>query len=306
MYLLKLTLMAQNINTHSFLHLWLSIIAIINVVYTILLWSAYALSNKVYDSLFINASSFTIICVVINVSLIYIWRNLRFGIYLSAAILIMALFASLFLLSINVVSVCVSIVLMLITFLLVFLRNNGDSIWSQMNDGIDFAHFRHIYQLAVFVIVLVSCFWIYRFSTREVHVSDDNVLAVLDDQLCDGMDKENILEHLNKTTITLGQISKIENLINDIPPEYEARIMALRHILAGHIVSNIHDFESFKMAYLLRKDALSQEQQEILDWFFKQQDDVREIWKMSDGVSNIATFQKNIRGIMKKRNISEF
>lgn len=298
--------MTQKINQNQILRLWLNILVVINIVYPILLWGTYFLSVQDYGNQIVETSLFTILCIANIVSLVYVSRNLRFGIYLSGTALIIILCISLFISGIDIIPVCISMILMLITFVLLFLQSDGKSIWSQMDNGIDIAHFRHIYQLSIFIIMIVSCFWVYKYSTCEVHLLDNETYTAKSDEVLDDIDKEMLLENLNKTTITLGQISKIEKSITNIPPEYESRIMALRHILVGHIVPDTHDFELFKMTYFLRKDALSEEQQEVLDWFFRQHNEVKDIWQTSGGVSNIATLQKNLKDAMKKRNITEF
>jgi hypothetical protein len=171
-----------------------------------------------------------------------------------------------------------------------------------MNDGIDIVHFKHIYQLSTVLILLALGYGIYSSIESKGKTSDE----IYDDHLYDEANQEELLKELDKTTITLSNISKIEKRIKELPPEYEARIMALRHILVGHIVPNTHDVEAFKMAYFLRKDAMSKDQQEILDWFFRQHNDVMEIWRTSDGCSNLAIFQEYIKDIIKKRKLTEF
>mgnify|MGYP003294839320 CR=1 FL=1 len=294
--------MANKTFNNPILKGWLNVYVIINVIYIIYLWGSLIIAGKLSSIQSLETSLCTIMCITNIVGIVYLSRSLRFGVYILYLVPIIILVIEVFLIDDISISIYLSLLLSILTNLLLYLKSENRTIWSQMNDGIDIVHFKHIYQLSTVLILLSLGYGIYSSIGIKGKTSDE----IYDDHLYDEANQEELLKELDKTTITLSNISKIEKRIKELPPEYEARIMALRHILAGHIVPNTHDFEAFKMAYFLRKDAMSKDQQEILDWFFRQHNDVMEIWRTSDGCSNLAIFQEYIKDIIKKRKLTEF
>ena len=294
--------MANKTFNNPILKGWLNVCVIINVIYIIYLWGNLIIAGRLSSNQSLETSLCTIMCITNIVGVVYLSRNLRFGVYILYLVPIIILFIEVFLIDDISISIYLSLLLSILTNLLLCLKSENRTIWSQMNDGIDIVHFKHIYQLSTVLILLALGYGIYSSIESKGKTSDE----IYDDHLYDEANQEELLKELDKTTITLSNISKIEKRIKELPPEYEARIMALRHILAGHIVPNTHDVEAFKMAYFLRKDAMSKDQQEILDWFFRQHNDVMEIWRTSDGCSNLAIFQEYIKDIIKKRKLTEF
>lgn len=294
--------MANKTFNNPILKGWLNVYVIINVIYIIYLWGSLIIAGKLSSIQSLETSLCTIMCITNIVGIVYLSRSLRFGVYILYLVPIIILVIEVFLIDDISISIYLSLLLSILTNLLLCLKSENRTIWSQMNDGIDIVHFKHIYQLSTVLILLSLGYGIYSSIGIKGKTSDE----IYDDHLYDEANQEELLKELDKTTITLSNISKIEKRIKELPPEYEARIMALRHILAGHIVPNTHDVEAFKMAYFLRKDAMSKDQQEILDWFFRQHNDVMEIWRTSDGCSNLAIFQEYIKDIIKKRKLTEF
>lgn len=120
------------------------------------------------------------------------------------------------------------------------------------------------------------------------------------------MSDEDLLKELDEASISLAQIAAIEKRISNIPKEQQIRIKALRHILVGYIVQPSPDMNAFKNAYYFRKDDLSDKQQEVLEWFFMQQQDVERMWESAGtGAMSFADFQQKVRTKMKERNLTE-
>ena len=276
---------------------------IINVIYLIYLWGYFFIVGQQSANLALDTSLCTILCITNIVGIIYLSRNLRFGVYILFIVPIVIILYQIIIFGKVSISIYLLFLLSVIISLLLCLKSGNKTIWSQMDEGIDIKHFRHIYQLSIFLIIIVGGYGVYKYVDLTNDASNEEKY---NEDLFNKASTEELLMELDKSTITLGKISKIEKNIKELPLEYEARIMALRHILAGHIVPNSHDVEAFKMAYFLRKDAMSKEQQEILDWFFRQHNDVMEIWRTSDGCSNLAKFQEYIKDIIKKRKLTEF
>lgn len=288
---------------NSILKGWLNVYVIINVIYIIYLWGSFIIVGQQSSNQSLETSLCTIMCITNIVGIVYLSRNLRFGVYILLLVPVIILFVQILLIGNIPLSIYLSLILSIITSLLLCLKSDNRTVWAQMNNGIDIAHFKHIYQLSALLILIVLGYGVYTYIALKNNANNEEIY---NEDLLNEVNQEELLKELDKTTITLGKISKIEKIIKELPPEYEARIMALRHILAGHIVPNTHDTEAFKMAYSLRKDAMSKEQQEILDWFFRQHNNVMEIWRTSDGCSNLATFQEYIKDIIKKRKLTEF
>ncbi len=249
----------------------------------------------------VEVSLHTFLCSSSIVGVIYIYRNLRFGICLwLGAIVVVGALSFLFLSAVGP-EVYVSFGVWGVTFL--FLMGGG--LWPRMKKGLDMAHFRHIYQLYGCVVLLAAVYVGY----QTVQMKGDEKIpepVVLEDELPEGLTQEELLAKIDSISITLGQISQIESRVAEIPLEYEARIMALRHILSGHIAPDTHDLKAFQTAYFLRKGDLSAEQQKVLDWFFRQHNKVKEIWVESSGCQNLETFRNRLRNVMQERNMDEF
>lgn len=292
--------MAQRSLNNPILKGWLNVYVIINVIYIIYLWGSFIIIGQQSSNQSLETSLFTVMCITNIVGIVYLSRNLRFGIYLLLLVPFVVLVFELLLIEYISISIYISLASSIITSILLFLRSSDGTIWKQMNNGLDITHFKHIYQLSSFLIILALGYGICGY------MSGDDVSNKYEEEVLNELTQEELLKELDKSNITLSKISKIEKIIKELPSEYEARIMALRHILAGHIVPNIHDIDAFKTAYFLRKDALSSGQQEILDWFFRQHKDVMVIWKNSDGCTSLASFQEYIKDIIKKRNLTEF
>lgn len=295
--------MGQTSFNNQILKWWFNIYIIINVLYIIYLWVNTLIVRQHSANLSLETSLCTIMCITNIIGVVYLSRNLRFGIYLLLGTPIVILLSQIFLIKEVSIAVYFSISLSIITRLLLCIKSNNRTFWSQMKKGVDIIHFKHIYQLSTILIVIVVCYGTYSYITKKDSIP---IKYIEKENLLNGRSKEELLQKLNKANITLNEISEIEKLVTEIPYEYEARIMALRHILAAHIVSNIHDIKAFRSAYFLRKNAMSKEQQEVLDWFFRQSNEVFEIWETFGGCDNLVTFQKSIKEIIEKRNITEF
>ena len=285
----------------SLLRLWLNTWLVINACYVVFSWG-YLFIYPHPASLAVNVSLYTLLCFSTIVGGIYIYRNLRFGVYLWLGVNIAVGFLSFMILSKVGWEVYVSLGAWFVTFH--FLMIGG--LWAQMRRGVDMAHFRHIYQLYGCMMLLVTVYGTYQVVQIGHQNEEVQNPVVIVDKLPEGLTQKELLERMDGISITLEQISQIESKITEMPVKYEARIMALRHLLAGHIMPDIHDLKAFQTAYFLRKGDLSSEQQKVLDWFFRQHNKVKDIWVESDGCQNLEIFQNRLRNVMKERNIDEF
>lgn len=295
--------MEQGAIKNPVIEIWLKIYAAISILYVIYLWGNFLFVELQSTFQLWEISLCTIVGIINIVGIVYILRNLQFGVFLLLFSNLIIFLLQLFLTENVPIFIWISLFFVIIIFLLLFLKSNGRTIWAQMNKGIDISHFKHIYQLSTLLILMTLCYGGYNYLALRNGKESKNVS---EEDVSNKIDKEELLKKLDNVDITLEEISRIENVIKDLPLEYEARIMALKHILAGHIVPDTHDIEAFRMAYFLRKDAMAKEQQEVLDWFFRQHSDVMRVWENSNGCNSIALFQEYIRDIIRTRKITEF
>ena len=174
------------------------------------------------------------------------------------------------------------------------IKSNKVSCWNNLFLGWDYKHCRHLYQLwGGLMAVLTICI-------GGIYCTKENEIPTVED-----IDCKDINYCVNKTSVTLSELKYLSQ-IDTLTHRQKERIFALQHILVNHIVTDKHDYESFMRTYYLRRDALSQKQQEVLDWFFRQQDDVRVIWERSPGVGNLEIFREELVKEMRRLDIMEF
>lgn len=290
---------------NSILRGWLNLLVVIYILFLIVGWGYYLMTLEKGLDMALEISLCSVMCMLNFVGIVYLSRNLKLGLYI--LLIAPALMALLFIGLTGAVSLpmCISFALAVMTLIPLFLKKKGRSSWSQMKDGMDLAHFKHIYQLSTFLILLSAGYGGYAYYTMADKKTDTEYPFPDAGEALSDSEVQKSLKALDRTTITLGQISEIEKVIMNIPPEYEVRIMALRHILAGHITADEHDVESFKIAYTLRKGALSEEQQHVLDWFFRQNKSVMELWESSGSSASLAVFQNRLKKLIKERKMTE-
>lgn len=293
--------MSNGVNT---LRGWLNVLVIINILFLIYIWGKQLITDQQSLNIVLEMTSYTVMVITNIVGIVYLVRNLRLGIYILFIIPLLLSLLSFVFIGYIPSYMYISFFLAVITFIGMLIKIAGKSVWEQMKAGVDWKHFRHIYQLSFILLFLTVGYGGYVYYELSENSMGDK-LALGRSEVLNETEVEKSLKALDRITITLGQISEIEKVIVNVPPKYEARIMALRHILAGHIVSNSHDIKAFKMAYTLRRNALSQVQQEVLDWFFRQNEEVVRIWQESDGCESIDVFQKRLKRIIKEKKIRE-
>lgn len=283
-------------------NIWLKLFSVISLLGIIFVWSAILISNYQYSDNGVGASFCSALCITNIVGIIYVSRNLRFGIFVLLIAHIILGLVSFLLMGDVPIFMYISFTLSLITFSLLFSKKENATIWSQMKDGMDITHFKHIYQLAslffiAFIIIGGYLYYANRTPKSNLNLDDNSKI----NKIAQGYISEDDIIELDKVTITLGKISAIEKNANNLSLQYKSRIMALKHLLAGHIVTSNHDIDAFKMAYSLRKPDLSTEQQDVLDWFFKQDSRMLDIWsKSKDGANSIGELRQRMEAIIKQ------
>ena len=283
--------MSQLIKKSSFIDIWLNLLFIIYVTSIMLAWIIGYNKGNLVDLFLL-----TFVCIISAVGFFYAGKKYRLGIYLPLVVLLLILGGTIGVEYLNKGGVYVSIILLLLTWgQLLFIKRDDKSLWMNMKKLPDRGLTKLIGSIAVLGIVFLFGIKGYAYIQHDNVIKPNNELV------------ENVsIEMLDKASVTLKQISVIEKTITDISTNNALRIMALKHILSGHLIVDNHNLESFRNTYFLRKDDLSKEQQDVLDWFFRQHSDVQKLWEFTGSSNSIEAFQEQIKRMMKERNMAEF
>lgn len=304
-YILKNKMNRDRLNIS--IQLILKFILIFCLLSPVILWVQYWWNENHSSSMFYELILYSFIDIIGILGAVYALRNLRLGVFLLIPVLFWALI-KIFLYQSGFGYVYWTLFILSALFFLAFMTSiiAVKDKWKGMGKGLDLKHFRHIYQLTViFVIILLL-------STAYVFLKEPGLLAnqkkekVHSDFNVEDASNNERVHDLGDIEISLKDISYIEQHTPDLSFEQKARIMALRHLLAGHIVASNHDLKAFRDAYQLRRDDLSKEQQEVLDWFFRQHSDAHNLWKDMTNVSTIADLKRNVSKVMRDRKIKEY
>lgn len=284
----------------------LKLILVFCLLSPIILWVQYWWNENHSSNMFYELIQYSFIDIFGILGAVYILRSLQFGVFLLIPVLCLSLL-KIFLYQSGFDYVYWTLFILVALFFLDFMI--GIMVvkdkWKGMGKGLDLKHFRHIYQLTcTFVFILLL-------STAYVFLKEPGSLAEQkEEKVHSDFNKEDVsnerVHDLGDIEISLKDISYIEQHTPDLSFEQKERIMALRHLLAGHIVASNHDLKAFRNAYQLRRNDLSKEQQEVLDWFFRQHSDAHNLWKGMVSVSTIADLKRNMSKMMRDRNIKEY
>lgn len=282
------------------MQLILKFILIFCLLFPLILWGQYWGNENHSPNIFYELIQFSFIVIIAILGAVYVLRGFRLGVFLLTVVQCLTLVKT-FLYQSKVDYVYWILFLLSFLFFLIFIIRiiAVKEGWKKMKNGADLKHFRHIYQLTfIFVFILLS-------STAYVFFMERGSLEDAGAKREHSVSKESIHD-LDDIAITLNDISYIEQHTPNLSFEQESRIMALRHLLAGHIVSSKHDFKAFRAAYQMRKEALSEEQKEVLDWFFRQHSDAHNLWERTTNVSSIADLKREMKKMMHDRGIKEY
>lgn len=282
----------------------LKIILIFCLLSPIILWVQYWWNESHSSNMFYELVQYSFIDILGILGAVYVLRSLRFGVFLLIPVFCLSL-VKIFLYQSGFDYVYWTLFILVALFFLISIMVVKDK-WKGMGKGLDLKHFRHIYQLTctfVFILLLSTA---YVFLKEPDLLADQKKEKVHSDFNAEDASNNERVHDLGDIEISLKDISYIEQHTPDLSFEQKARIMALRHLLAGHIVASNHDLKAFRDAYQLRRDDLSKEQQEVLDWFFRQHSDAHNLWKDMTNVSTIAGLKRNVSKVMRDRKIKEY
>lgn len=288
------------------IQLILKFILIFCLLSPIILWGQYWGNENHSSNMFYELVQYSFIDIFGILGAVYVLRSLRLGVFLLIPVLCLALI-KIFLYQSGFDYVYWTLFILVALFFLGFMISIMvvKDKWKGMGKGLDLKHFRHIYQLTCIFVFILLLSTVYVFLKEPSLLTDQKEEKVHSDFNTEDAFNERVHD-LGDIEISLKDISYIEKHTPDLSFEQKERIMALRHLLAGHIVASNHDLKAFRNAYQLRKNDLSKEQQEVLDWFFRQHSEAHNLWKDMTSVSTIADLKRNVSKIMRDRKIKEY
>lgn len=163
-----------------------------------------------------------------------------------------------------------------------------------MNDGLDFKHFRHVYQLSCLLILTVGAIMAFKKPVLMSTVIESNM-----DDLTVNLPRDIEYSLLDSANITLNEIVVIEGMIDSLPQKsqliYNRRIFALKHVLLSGLMTDRHNTMNLINICKIHTGDFSPEQQKILDWYISLPKSDQEIWLDCPSVDNLYSFENEIK-----------
>lgn len=194
-----------------------------------------------------------------------------------------------------IIIICAIIILVAPLFVLKA-HPSGKIILSEMRNGLDVKHSRHIYQLTSALLVgVIITMWFYKPSVTVIeepsfvcnNANKEAIQRLIDYTLLDSLD------------VTLNEIVSIESMIDSIPVDsqlvYNKRIFALKHILLSGLMTDKHNTLNLKNIYKIHMGEFSKEQQRVLDWYLALPQAEQEVWLDCPSVDNLLDFEKEVK-----------
>lgn len=193
------------------------------------------------------------------------------------------------------IAICILIFNVLPLFVLKA-KPSGRIIWSEMKEGMDVEHSRHIYQLTSALMVgIIATMCLYKPSVTVMEeppiVHTDSNKEVV----------QRIIDYtlLDSVNVTLNEIVSIESMIDSIPVDsqlvYNKRIFALKHVLLSGLMTDKHNTLNLKNIYKIHIGEFSKEQQKVLDWYLALPQEQQEVWLDCPSVDNLLEFEKEVK-----------
>lgn len=185
-----------------------------------------------------------------------------------------------------------------ILLVLMFQKLRGKSAWQQMDNSLDLAHFRHIYQLStfIFIIIFVSAYFVMPASTEAEITENDDMEKVIADVSKDRLDSPDVtIEEVVSYEKTYNENNAVENRDSKITN----RIFALKHLLLSGLMPDVHNRDNLVNICMIHAGAFSSEQQEIIDWYLALDVSQQSEWNVCDKVNTLSEFKETVQNKVK-------
>lgn len=179
-----------------------------------------------------------------------------------------------------------------IILILLFIKHKNGNAWKQMVGGLDYAHFRHIYQLSTCVLIgiIVTFYIMMPEDTAIKSFGNDNIE----------------LERLDSPDVTIDEIVSFENQYNESHEVSERdlkisrRIFALKHLLLSGLMPDYHTRDILVNIFMAHAGEYSKEQQMIIDWYLSLPLSDQEEWNICEKAYSLSEFKKHINNRIQK------
>lgn len=288
--------MRENRNINSIPRTILKVFLTFNIVGVLVCIAILLLSIDTYGVFASSIGVITALANSIGLTLLIRWRYIGFYIMLPvgiiSTILLMVTCAGWLDNLVGVVGLALPFFGFLIyittLFVLLHVKTKGRTLWSQMMPGFDWLHFRHIYQssLVIVVLVIVGTYYLMPQTTEVIH-DQENESDVLDVPL----------SRLDAADITIEEVVSFEkvynetNQVNERDEKIVKRIGALKHLLLGELMIDIHSRDNFVNICMIHAYAFSEEQKDIINWFTALEISQQYKWNVCEKVVNLKDFK---------------
>lgn len=185
-----------------------------------------------------------------------------------------------------------------ILFALLFQKVRGRSSWQQMENGLDLAHFRHIYQLSTVILlfIFVSAYFVMPPNTDTELAEDDDIEKIVANVSQDRLDSPDVtIEEIVSFEKQYNENNTVENRDNTITN----RIFALKHLLLSGLMPDVHNRDNLVNICMIHAGSFSEEQQEIIDWYLGLDISQQSEWNVCDKVNTLSEFKETIQNKIK-------
>lgn len=185
-----------------------------------------------------------------------------------------------------------------ILFALLFRKVREKSSWKQMENGLDLAHFRHIYQLStvILIFIFVSAYFVMPPDTETEFTEDDDIEKVV----------ANVSQNrLDSPDVTIEEVVSFEkqynenNTVGNRDNKITNRIFALKHLLLSGLMPDIHNRDNLVNICMIHAGSFSAEQQEIIDWYLGLDVSQQSEWNVCDKVNTLSEFKEIVQNKIK-------
>lgn len=185
-----------------------------------------------------------------------------------------------------------------ILFALLFRKVREKSSWKQMENGLDLAHFRHIYQLStvILIFIFVSAYFVMPPDTETEFTEDDDIEKVV----------ANVSQNrLDSPDVTIEEVVSFEkqynenNTVGNRDNKITNRIFALKHLLLSGLMPDIHNRDNLVNICMIHAGSFSAEQQEIIDWYLGLDVSQQSEWNVCDKVNALSEFKEIVQNKIK-------
>lgn len=195
------------------------------------------------------------------------------------------------------IGICVPYIILCLYLLciigLLFAKHNGKSQWQQMSKGLDYKHFRHIYQLSslIVAVILTAAFLEIRAQKQIGLDAEDDIAEVIINVS---------LERLDAVDVTIEEIVSFEKQynesveVNSRDKKITGRIFALKHLLLSGLMPEIHSRDNLVNICMVHAGEFSTEQQKVIDWYLALDIAKQDEWNVCEKAESIKDFRDKL------------